>query len=345
MSMNSLKLAEVDPVTEAQWRGVFACKFVPDESTRREFNLVDGRKFHCKIARQSYLPMITPSVVEHYFDNPESVALLRISYELVVPAPGGAEALPQAIACPEYYPLGVLVDSMLGKREDYGVTSFQFRVTGGMPDNANVLAFPVRDADRGLFLQLHQQQKSACVAAFGSNAPMMKLEPRMMHQLDDGVRHNDPRAFYYPRALIFQTGQQDLLRTGSSTLLSADIAVFVFHKDGAHISRVVSARACPTLGHVLRSCVACFEDLEDSAINNQVADSAKFASVLVTGVEPSLCTPTDFLRDSMACPDFAVHVTVLQAATSTKKRTILSQVDWRAVAKANQGSPLLLDGA
>lgn len=368
---NALRYATIDPVTEAQWKGAFACKFVPDEFTKREFDIKDGRKFHCKIARQSYLPLIAPAVVDHYIDDFDKVereskekdplAKYRISFEMVVPvtaltttvtsvdessiAGGGSSGpsgLPSTVACPEYHTLGVLVDGILGKRDEYGVITFLFRLSLAPADNNSVLAFPVREADKALFLLLHQQQKGACMALFGSNTAFMKLAPEMQNQMDDAVRRTDARAFFYPKELIWQNGQQDAQRGAASAFSVGDLALFVFHKDGAHASRVVSIRLCPTLGHVLRTFVLCFSEMDESCINNQVACHVKYAAVLLTGVEPSLCTPTEFLRDSLCCPDFAVHITVSQSPGSTLPRGIAPQIDWKKFAlqlRGIEGSP------
>lgn len=337
------KNAHVDAITEAQWMGAFACKFVPHEATRLEYQLNVARKFHCKIPRLSYLPLITPAVVEHYFERPEEVANLRISYELVVPSQtssSGGDGGEQAVWAPEYYPLGVLVDSLCN--HDYGVVTFSFRVTGGAPDS-NVLALPIGTSDKGLFLNLHQQQKATCVSLFGSNQAMMKLEPQLMNQLDDAVRQNDCRAFYHPRNIVFQSGSQDSLRSSiSSAALVGDMATFMIHKDGLHTMRLVSIRSAPTLGLVLKCCLQCFEGLDVDGIDNQPADSQKYAAVLLTGVEPALSTPTEFLRDNLACADFAIHLTVQQAATSTLPRGLFPQVDWKALSRnASMSSPLL----
>lgn len=329
------KNADVDALTEAQWIGAFACKFVPHESTRVEYNLNVARKFHCKIPRQSYLPLITPAVVEHYFERREDVANLRISYELIVPStttgPSPDSRGEQAVWAPEYYPMGVLVDSLCS--HDYGVVNFSFRVTGGAPDN-HVLALPITNSDRGLFLNLHQQQKAACVSLFGSNQAMMKLETKLMDQLDDAVRQNDCRAFYHPRNIIFLSGAQEGMRAStSSSAFTGDLALFVFHKDGQHTMRTVTLRSAPTLGLVLKICVQCFEGLDADAIDNQPADPQRFATVLLTGVEPALSTPTEFLRDNLASPDFAVHLTIQQPPTSVLPRGLLPQVDWKAASR------------
>lgn len=326
------KNSHVDALTEAQWMGAFACKFVPHEATRIEYHLNVARKFHCKIPRQSYLPLITPAVVEHYFERPEEVANLRISYAMVVPSsPSSSGDGDSAVWAPEYYPLGVLVDSLC--QHDHGVVTFSFRVTGGAPDST-VLALPIGTSDRGLFLNLHQQQKATCVSLFGSNQAMMKLETQLMNQLDDAVRQNDCRAFYHPRNVVFQTGLQDSLRSSlSSAALAGDMAMFVIHKDGQHAMRLVNMRSASTLGLVLKCCVQCFEGLDADGIDNQPADAQKYAAVLLTGVEPALSTPTEFLRDNLACADFMVHLTVTQQSTSALPRGLFPQVDWRAMSR------------
>lgn len=313
----------VDAVTEAQWDGVFACRFVPDDATTKEYHLSNQRKFYCKIARQSYLPLSTEAVVFHYFEKPEAVAGLRISYELVLTQGNAQNNTPPVVAAaPEYYPLGVLVDMLLGKRDDVGLVHFQFRVSAEKPENVNQIGFLISDGAKKLFGMLNQQQKASCNGMFGTSGPMMRLEPRYMTQLGDSVAQNEAKSFYLARRVLFELGAQDVAR---NPLLLPDLIVLRFHKDGHHATRVVSAKACPTLGHILRSCVACFSTLTDDEIDNSPADAAKFAAVLVTGVEPSLCTPSEFLRDALGCADFCVHLTVVQSTTSPLPRHLLKQ--------------------
>lgn len=308
----------MDAVTEEQWDGVFACRFVPDEATMKEYQLSNQRKFYCKIPRQSYLPLSTEDVILHYFEKPDTVAGLRISYELVI----SAGSPPVTALAPEYYPLGVLVDMLLGKREDVGLINFQFRVSAERPENTNQLGYCVDEGRRMLLKMLSQQQKASCSGMFGTVGPMMRVEPRYQTQLLEAITQNEAKSFYNARAVVFELGAQDVSR---NPLLPPDLIVLRFHKDGHHATRVVSAKQCPTLGHILRKCVACFATMGDDEIDNSPADSTRYATVLVTGVEPSLCTPSEFLRDALGCADFSVHLTVVQPHSSALPRHILDQ--------------------
>lgn len=337
---------DVDPLTLAQWNGVFLCRFVPDEVTERELGVSSTRKFHWRVPRQSYLPFMTTTVVEHYFGENKDVQKLRVTYQMVVPSTSSSTDVPEekqgsggggssgtVVSVSEFYPIGVLVDSILGKREEYGVIQLQFRISGAAPESTGVLGLTIADSTQSMLRNLHQQQKGACVALFGSNGAYMKLAPRTVQQLDDAILSNDVRSYYQARNIMVQNGFQDVLRSTQNAYM-ADLALFVFHKDNAVGSRVVSVTHCPTLGHVLKTCVSCFKDLQEHEIDNKPA-SAGVATVLLTGVEPSLCTPTEFLRDWMGCADCAVHITIVQPKESKAPRGLEPAINWKMIASAS----------
>ena len=292
-------MADVDPITEEQWNCAYPCKFTTSDDVKRQYDLKEQAYF-CNIPRQSYLFLNADAVIDHFFENKGEVKDCMISFEAVC----NDKRVPLA----SFYSLGVLVDVVTAAcgRLEWPLT-ISFRLSNHAED---VAPYKIATIERDGFKQLRQQQKATCSAISGSASPMFTLAPDATNQLENAIRQNDIRAFYESRRLVMESKNGSAVRSN----MPLDVCYVLLHKDGKHAVRLASPSLTPTLGAFLRETLDCCSTLEESDTNsNEVLDEKKYAKILISGVSPTLCTPIEFLMNNMCSPDFAVHITIIQA--------------------------------